>query len=240
VGSRRWTTWGAFALTLVWAASAAAQDMRIQFAEKVAISAAPGHAEFDAYGRRFALDLQSNDRLLRALVANRKIAIDSTRLVRGSIEGVKGSWVRLAKVGDGLEGAIWDGRDLYVVTSHARIAANLTLPLDGAPSETVIYRLSDTIGVLPKDFCGVGIHLPASSSKARSGLDQYQAMVTELRVNAATLPANEQIDISLIADTAFQNRYGSVARDEMLARVNTVTESSANRSACSWCRPRSG
>ncbi|MEO8064056.1 MAG: M12 family metallo-peptidase [Pseudomonadota bacterium] len=219
MGSKSWLM---LVLTSALGWSASAQDMRIQFAEKVAIKAAAGHTEFDAYGRRFSLDLQSNDRLLKTLIGNRKVSIDTDRLMRGEVQGAPGSWVRLAKVGGGLEGAIWDGHDLYVVTSKGSIAANLTMPLDGAPSQTVVYRLSDTVGGLPARFCGLDVNLPASKTKSRTGLEQYQSMITELRANAAALTANEQLDISVLADSDFQNNMGQLARDAMLARVNTV------------------
>ena len=222
VGARRSAMWCTFALALAWATGAAAQEMRIQFAEKVAIAAAPGHVEFDAYGRRFAVDLQSNDRLLKTLVARNKLSIDSSRLLRGTVQNAPGSWVRIAKVGDGLEGAIWDGHDLYVVTSKRNVDEQLTMPLEGAPSQTVVYRLSDTIGGLPERFCGVEVTLPASSTKSQSGLEQYKSMVNALQADAAALSASDQLDISLIADSDFQNYYGQLARDSMLARLNTV------------------
>ncbi len=209
-------------VALLFATGAAAQEMRIQFAEKVNITAAAGLTEFDAYGRRFSLDLESNDRLIRSLVSTGKMSIGKDRLLRGRVNGVAGSWVRLAKVGDGLEGAIWDGQNLYVVTSKRQIVSKLTLPIEGADSQTVLYRLSDIIGGLPKDFCGVDVSLPPSKVSARNGLDQYKEMVAELRVNAAMLVANEQLDISLIADTAFQNQKGPLALDAMLARLSIV------------------
>jgi hypothetical protein len=210
-------------VALLFATGAAAQEMRIQFAEKVAIAATPGHTEFDAYGRRFSLDLQANDRLLLSLNRTGKVAIDSGRVLRGEVRGAAGSWVRLARVGDALEGAIWDGRDLYVVTSKGRIDSSLVLPLEGTPSQTVVYRLSDTVGGLPAQFCGLDVQLPSTPAKARSTLEQYKSMVSELRANASALAANEQLDISLIADSAFQSgSTPSFVRDRMLARVNTV------------------
>jgi hypothetical protein len=209
-------------LALAWACGAVAQDVRIQFAEKVSIAAAPGHAEFDAYGRRFSLDLQPNDRLVHALNARRKQAVDAGRVLRGELRGTSGSWVRLARVGDSLEGAIWDGHDLYVVTSKGRIEASLTLPLEGPASQAVVYRLSDTVGGLPDAFCGIEAGLPASPLRARTALDQYESLVADLVANAAALDVDEQLDVSLIADTDFQNAFGQLARDSMLARVNTV------------------
>jgi hypothetical protein len=211
------------ALALGLVMSSQAQDLRIQFAEKVGITAAPGNTEFDAYGRRFSLDLQSNDRLLVALNRTGKLSVDADRVLRGELRDAPGSWVRLARVGNSLEGAIWDGRELYVVTTKSRIEASLTLPIEGAPSQTVVYRLSDAVGGLPKDFCGVDIGLSANKVAAGTALDQYKSMVAELRANAASLAANEQIDISLIADSAFQgSSTASFVRDRMIARVNTV------------------
>ena len=125
-------------------AAANAQDMHIQFAEKVAIAAVAGQTEFDAFGRRFSITLENNSRLLTALTAAQKGEIPATQLLRGKIDGVPRSWVRIARVGGGLEGAIWDGQELYVVTQHASIAPYLTLPLSAGPSQTVVYRLSDT------------------------------------------------------------------------------------------------
>src|SRR5689334_2025013 len=200
----------------------ATPDMRIQFAEKVSIPAAAGPVEFDAYGRRFSFELQPNDRLVRSLNAAGKQTVDASRLLRGQLNGAPGSWVRLSKVGNALEGAIWDGHDLYVVTHKSAIEAKLTLPIDGAPSQTVVYRLSDTIGGLPDDFCGLVKNLPASSTKAQTGLQQYTAIVSELRANAAALETSEQLNIALLADTEFQTLFGATARDAMLARLNTV------------------
>ena len=218
----RFNSWLPGALALAWACGAAAQDVRIQFAEKVSIAAAPGPAEFEAYGRRFSLDLRPNDRLVHALNADRKLAIDAGRVLRGELRGAEGSWVRLARIGDSLEGAIWDGHELYVVTSKGRIDASLTLPLDGPATQTVVYRLSDTVGGLPDAFCGIEARLPASPQRARTALEQYESLVADLGVNAAALGVDEQLDVSLIADTDFQNVFGQLARDTMLARVNTV------------------
>jgi hypothetical protein len=221
VRATRWLISGL--VGLLFATGAIAQEMRIQFAEKVAIAAAPGHTEFDAYGRRFSLDLRANDRLLHELNRTGKLNIDAGRVLRGELRGAPGSWVRLARVGAALEGAIWDGFELYVVTSKSRIEANLTLPIEGAPSQTVVFRLSDSVGGLPKDFCGVDIGLPASEVASRTGLDQYKSMVAELRAHAPSLAADEQLDISLIADSAFQSgSTPSFVRDRMVARVNTV------------------
>ena len=201
------------ACALAASAAVAAPPMQIKFAEAVELPAAAGKAEFDAYGRRFALSLESNDRLLKAIPAARKSEFDGARILRGKLDGVAGSWVRLTRVGKGIEGAIWDGNDIYVVASYASIAGKLTTPMVAAPDQTVVYRLSDTINGLPPEFCGLVGEGPA--------LLQYKSLVTELRASAAST-LSDQIDISLIADTDFQTLMGSNATDAMLARLNVV------------------
>jgi hypothetical protein len=220
VGRTRSVAGWLLALTCTFTAGAAEPEMRIQFAEKVQLAARAGHVEFDAYGRRFALDLESNDRLLARIPTSRKLQLPAAPLMRGKVTGMARSWVRLARVGDGLEGAIWDGNDLYVVTSAGTIANSLTNPLAAAPSETVVFRLSDAINALPQGYCGVAAPAAMSSKSDVSALTQYKAMVAEIRAASATVM--DQLDVALIADRAFQGIEGANATAVMLARLNTV------------------
>src|SRR5688572_20197671 len=141
--------------------------------------------------------------------------------MRGRLAGLAGSWVRIARVGNGLEGAIWDGNDLYVVTSAGAIEAALTTPLVAASSDTVLFRLSDAINGLPKGYCAVAPEAARSTSADVPALGQYKAMVAEIRT-AATTAAVEQLRVALIADSAFENLEGSASSEVMLARLNTV------------------
>jgi hypothetical protein len=196
-------------------------EMRIQFAEKVLLPARAGHVEFDAYGRRFSFDLESNDRLLAAMPSMRKGQLADARLMRGKLAGVTGSWVRVARVGDGLEGAIWDGNDLYVITQAAEIASALTMPLAAAGSDTVIFRLSDAINALPAGYCGVAPEAARSSNGEVPALAQYKTMVAQIRTATAAADM-DQIDVALIADRAFQSLEGAGSTEVMLARLNIV------------------
>ena len=209
-------------LALGVSTSTSAQEMRIQFAEKVQLPAVAGHAEFDAFGRRFSVDLESNDRLQSRLAVASKLGAARGRLFRGKLENVPGSWVRLSKVGNGVEGAIWDGRDLYVVTSLANISANLIQQPDATAGDTVVYRLSDTLGGLPAQFCGLGKDLPASAASAPTALDQYKSLVADLRMNAAAAVPTEQLDLSVITDAEFDQYYGQLAHDAIPQRINIV------------------
>ncbi|MEJ0085109.1 MAG: M12 family metallo-peptidase [Pseudomonadota bacterium] len=200
----------------------AASQMQIKFAEPVTLPAAEGKTQFDAYGRRFALTLESNARLLKAIPAARKASFAQTRVLRGKLDEVPGSWVRLTRVGTRLEGAIWDGNDVYVVASYGSIAGKLTTPFAAAADQTVVYRLSDTLNGLPPEFCGLVDGGGTAAAAGDSGLQQYKGFVAQLRANAATAAVNEALDISLIADKAFQNSAGADATAAMLARLNVV------------------
>jgi hypothetical protein len=207
-------------LTLGFVANAAAQAPAIQYAEPVALALKSGSAQFDAYGRRFSLSLIDNDRVLDKLSAQRKAQLKSYKLLRGSLDGAPGSWVRLTETAAGVEGAIWDGHDLYTVTRHDRIAPYLTTPLNAAPGQTVVYRLSDTLDVLPRDFCALAGD--AQLSKAANGLEQYHAVMHEIETGVYGPQLTRQIEISLIGDTDFQAAEGSDPTAAMLARLNIV------------------
>ena len=201
-------------------AANAAPQMHIEYAEAVQLPASPGKAQFDAYGRRFALTLESNDRVLKAIPAASKARIGDAQVLRGKVDGVPGSWVRLTRVGSGLQGAIWDGNDIYVVASHGSIAAHLTTPLRESLNATVVYRLSDTLNGLPPDFCGLAADAAPTNKAGTPVLQQYKSLVSELRANAAIV--DDGLDLSLIADQAFQDIYGVTSTDAMLARLNVI------------------
>jgi len=213
----------------------AATQPRVQYAEKVALASAAGHAEFDAYGRRFALSLQSNDRALNRLKAAHPQTLAGYRLWRGALDGQPGSWTRLTEHAGRFEGAIWDGRDLYVVASYAQVANYLTTPMTAAPADTVVFRLSDTLDFLPKGYCATE---PASNGlAANNGLVQYRNLVAELQV-VASGPAQqiqmaEQMDMIQDLDMAVVQ----AVVQQLLKASNSKLRLAANISARSLMRP---
>ncbi|HET9862890.1 MAG TPA: M12 family metallo-peptidase [Steroidobacteraceae bacterium] len=185
----------------------------------MALRASGATAQFDAYGRRFNLTLADNERVLSNLSAQRKLQLRPYRLLRGQLDGQPGSWVRLTESAAGVEGAIWDGHDLYAVTSYGRIVDDLTTPLAVGSGQTVIYRLSDARDLLPQDFCALqGDTLAAHE---QTPLQQYRQMVGELQGVAAG-EVSRQIEISLIADSAFAASENNDPTAAMLARLNIV------------------
>src|SRR6476659_1002680 len=121
---RGWT----LCLLLAFAAQAAVAAPAIQYAEPIALTLKSSTSQFDAYGRRFDLKLADNDRVLSKLGATRKAELSPYRLVRGTVDGSPGSWVRLVQSAQGVEGAIWDGHELNAVTRYDHVAGSLTTP----------------------------------------------------------------------------------------------------------------
>jgi hypothetical protein len=191
----------------------------IRFAEPVKLSLKNSTTEFDAYGRRFSLTLVDNERVLQKLPSADRAALQGYRLLRGSLDGAPGSWVRLTETPGGIEGAIWDGRELYAVTRYGNIADSLTTPLAASPDQTVVYRLSDARDALPREFCALEKGVPEGASK--TALDQYNTVVSEITASY-TPTVTRQVEISLIADTAFQQAEGTDPTAAMLARLNIV------------------
>ncbi|HYJ39452.1 MAG TPA: zinc-dependent metalloprotease family protein, partial [Steroidobacteraceae bacterium] len=220
IGSRLAMWFLAWGFAGVAAAAAAAPSPVIQYAEPVVLALKSSSAQFEAYGRRFSLSLIDNGRVLDKLSAQRKAQLQSYKLLRGSLDGAPGSWVRLTESPAGVEGAIWDGHDLYTVTRYDRIAPFLTTPLDAAPGQTVVYRLSDSLDVLPRDFCALSD--AEKTSKATNGLDQYVAVMQEIEAGVYTPQITRQIEVSLIGDTAFQAAESNDPTAAMLARLNIV------------------
>jgi len=208
-------------LAVVACAPVQAQQMQIQFAEKVNIAARVGHAEFDAYGRRFSLRLESNDRVLARLSPQRKAELASIHLLRGDVVGVPGSWVRLTEYAGQYEGAIWDGSDLYTVAPYRKIAPFLTNGMNAAAEQTMVYRLADTLNALPKKFCGL-----AKSAASRNGLTQYKQLLGEIRQNAAEAVVTDQLELSIIVDSALQAKFAPPPSEELpvtlLSAFNTA------------------
>ena len=201
------------------AAATVTHAQQIQYAEPVQLDVSGATAGFDAYGRRFSLTLADNGRALSKLSTQRKQELTRYRLLRGSLDGQPGSWVRLTESANGLEGAIWDGHDFYAVTRYDRVAPFLTTPLDAAPGQTVVYRLSDAIDLLPQDFCALGSD--AVGMRKQTALEQYQRLVSNLE-GTAEAQATHEIEIALIADSDFAADFHDDPTAAMLARLNIV------------------
>ena len=71
---------------------------------------------FQALGRDFHLRLQDNNRLLDGLSEHRRQEIlRDTEILRGQLDQVPGSWVRLTRSAGEIRGLIWDGQEMFAL-----------------------------------------------------------------------------------------------------------------------------
>ena len=221
------------------AADAAPRVARIRYAEPVALPGLPSLAaagtqkptgavrtSFEAFGHRFDLQLEPNDRVLRKLSSAARATLPAHAMYAGTVVGLPGSWVRLTRLGNGVQGLVFDGDELYVLAPAGAVRSQLDIPLPGlAQTTTVIYRAADVDSGLGPDFCRV-LATPASGSASAGGAPEpaYKAIFAELATNASaiasTLPSKE-LDLALIGDTQLAASIPGTAA-EMLARLNNV------------------
>ena len=169
---------------------------------------------FDAFGRRFEISLGSNDRLMAS-----KPAQSQLELYRGSIDGIAGSWVRLATNGDALHGMMWDGTQLYAIEPAAEVRDSLAQPAP-ADEQTIVFRLADVTIDQGATAC-------AAESSPTKASDAFAALASELKnspVAMQAIGATRRLEVSALSDAQFLARYGSerAARDAILTRLNNV------------------
>jgi hypothetical protein len=178
---------------------------------------------FDAYGRHFDLQLESNDRIATPDVLAKA---GSLRLLRGSVANAPGSWVRLTSVDGSLRGAIWDGSQLFLIESAASVRDLLVPPLVVAADETVIFRLADSWiepGTMTCDSAN-----GSAQPLVKSGQQAYDGLLQELKGGAVGMQAagaTKGLQISVIGDPLFLAQYANneqQARNEILTRMNLV------------------
>lgn len=232
-----WTIVAAFLASA--AAGAAPRTARIHYAEAVNLAGIPALApsgvqkpglsvqtSFEAYGRRFDLQLESNERLLHGLSSAGRKALPSHALYAGTVAGLPGSWVRLTRLKDGLHGLVYDGSELYVVAPASSVERELDAAVPGASgSTTLVYRAADAESGLGADFCKVLTPPPGASPVSKSNRrPDYKTVFAELQSYAPEIVAavpTKELDLALVADPQFASQFASPS-GEMLARLNNV------------------
>jgi hypothetical protein len=199
------------------------QDPSVPTTSSLAARIASGKLAFQAYGRQFDLEVESNARLLAAVSAEqRKVAagLQSTNVqfLRGRLAGIAGSWVRLTRIGEELHGAIWDGTELYTIEPARIVNRFATDRLAVADSTPTVYRLSDSDAGSTPMSCGVEVADPR-----RSALAAYGSLVDELGADPSlNAVAGGELDIAVIADYEFYISHPNNTEAELLARMNVV------------------
>lgn len=161
---------------------------------------------FNAFGRRFDVNLEVNRALLD--VAQRARLGSRYEIYRGNIAGIPGSWIRLV-ISDGVpRGMLWDGVDLMAIDVMSNGIAGT--------EDAFIYRLRDML--LPPDALQC-----ASAGQPKNAADLANNVISELRANVTRADgATSQIDIAVIADFEFTSANGSNTVAELTTRMNNV------------------
>jgi MYXO-CTERM domain-containing protein len=165
---------------------------------------------FDAFGRRFELDLEPNPRVAPALNSG------ASRPLVGRISGEPESWVRLTRVGRGWIGMIYDGEDLYALEPGADVAA--MVGAGGDTDGTVMFRLADLEMDPSLASCGT-----VRVGERMTALQAVEAIGAEF-ATASSTAATKQLNVGMIGDVEFVARAGSTTNAEsyIAARMNIV------------------
>ena len=176
--------------------------------------------QFDAYGRRFVVTIEPNDKLSPLLQS--KSGASDLALYRGRVNGASGSWARLSVADGKIQGMLWDGSELYVIEPVEALQDSLPATPSTDPDATAIFRLKDVVMTPGAASCGAD-----ASSAASKGSDAYHSMLAELKGSPAIMQAagaSRRLEISALGDGLFMSRFGNdtVAREEILRRLNNI------------------
>jgi hypothetical protein len=187
------------------------------------------HVSFDAYGRHFDVNLESNENIRRGVPANRS----DIRPYRGAVAGQEGSWTRLTQTRNGWRGVIFDGHELYAIEPEAEVksAVAQSSPSSGGSSSSsstpVMYRLADALMPDTAAYCGTdeandSLTPGAGSSKA-TALNAYSNISKELSLkDTSTGATTKQLVVSVVADHEFTDSVGSDPAGAIVARMDIV------------------
>lgn len=217
--------------TIAGSVLAAPDDSQILYFEPLRLIASPSlqqkstqsrELQFDAYGRRFAVSLQTNSKL-SPLLQSKTGGVAPIELFKGQINGVDGSWVRIAFADGQPRGMLWDGAELYIIEPVSKLSDSLPANIPVTANTTAIFRLNDVLMKSSAAACGT----TADNVEINKGDEAYGSLLNELKSAPAIMQAagaSHRLDVSALADVLFANRYGSEAqaRSEILLRLNNV------------------
>ena len=172
-------------------------------------SGQPVNLEFEAFGRRFELQLSPNASLLPTATRTR-LAQQEIYVYRGQLTNVTASWARVVVANGIPRGTLFDGSELYSIE-----APDDALP-PGADGP-VIYRLADVVIAPGQLGCGAE---PAGAS----GDAAYATLAAELKTLAASAGpgATQNLNLGAVADFEFTEDFGGGTEAALLDRFNRV------------------
>ena len=163
--------------------------------------------KFDAYGRSFELSLEPNEKLQAAAQSA------SVTLYRGQLNGIAGSWARIATHGSDVHGLVWDGHDLYVIEPGEAMRDSLVPPLDASTTQTILFKLSDTIVDSSASMCAVGDAQDTTmkGDVAFESLAREFSSIKQDMIMMKSGTAGLRVQLSAIGDAKFRAQFASDA-----------------------------
>jgi hypothetical protein len=184
----------------------------------------------EVFGRRFDLDIESNDRFLRGGSSvwvghgARAGASTDVHLYKGRVRGSHDSWVRLGVINGQLRGMIWTPDEVFVLQPHTDFVP------DASPHDTVAYRRSDIdAALMPPASCGVsaehGDHMGVPDALVAQRGDGGSAQ-------AATMM---EASVVVVADYEYYSEVGHGSESDadlryLLSLVDAIYEQEVNLS----------
>ncbi|MCU0976531.1 MAG: M12 family metallo-peptidase [Steroidobacteraceae bacterium] len=179
-------------------------------------------ASFEAYGRRFELALERNERLRFVTAAS----LPGIEVLRGELTGLPNSWVRVTRTPAGLYGMFSDGFDVYVIEPAREVADRIVGPAAARGRDPVVYRLADTVMPADGPRCGT-VSLAGAARGDVTGMEEFEAVSAELQaaIGASSLAATRQMAIDVVGDHEFSQLSfagGLTPEQAIAARMNIV------------------
>ena len=203
-------------------AGAAEHELRVLHHQAIQVSSRPEagsseHLSFQAYGRRFDLNMAPNERIRRAITTPGS----TTMPLEGTVEGVPGSWVRITRSPSGWRGMLYDGQELYAIEAAQDIAGSTDEALNVSGAAPVIYRLADAL--LPPDEV-LACEVVQPDADPPTAASAFQSMVSELHIQAAQLAPMKQVRVGVVGDFEFATLLstGASPEDTIISRMNIV------------------
>ncbi len=174
---------------------------------------------FEAYGRHFNFQLQPNEAILRAVPTGRA----DIEPLRGQVEGLAKSWVRMTHTQSGWRGMFSDGQEMYAIETAADVAGSVVQPL--TDSSVVIYRLKDALLPDGPALCQI---LNADGSPYVGtdvqGRVTAKMLVDSIVKDAATFPNGPDLELTVgvVADYEFYNAFTADPEGAIISRWDIV------------------
>jgi len=169
---------------------------------------APAKLQFEALGRSFDLQLETNERVIAGLsAAQRPVGLG---VYRGRLANNPDSWVRVVVYAGMPRGVIWDGVEMYAIEA----------PGDGqlASTSPVVYRLADA-------YIEPGTMQCSDGSLAGNSATVWTQLAAANKTALALAPgAVSEISMSAIGDYEFTSAKGgdATATVAIATRLNNV------------------